>query len=81
MVVGFTTTYVISVNHHYIYEFYSRSWRCVVDTTLCGQACQRLVVGRWFSLGTPVSSTNKIDHHDITEIVLKVALLTIIITP
>jgi len=32
------------------------------------------VAGRWFSLGTPVSSTNKIDHHDITEILLKVAL-------
>jgi hypothetical protein len=31
----------------------------------------------WFSLGTPVSSTNKADHHDITEILLKVALTTI----
>jgi hypothetical protein len=28
----------------------------------------------WFS---PVSSTNKTDHHDITEILLKVALNTI----
>jgi hypothetical protein len=27
-----------------------------------------------FSLGTPVSSTNKTDRHDITEILLKVAL-------
>ena len=27
--------------------------------------------------GTPVSSTNKIDCHDITEILLKVALNTI----
>jgi hypothetical protein len=27
--------------------------------------------------GTPVSSTNKTDHHDITEILLKVALNTI----
>ena len=32
---------------------------------------------RWFSPGTPVSSTNKTDHHDITEILLKVALNTI----
>jgi hypothetical protein len=31
---------------------------------------------RWFSLGPLVSSTNKIDHHDITEILLKVALNT-----
>ena len=29
---------------------------------------------------TPVSSTNKTDRHDITEILLKVALNTIIIT-
>jgi hypothetical protein len=29
------------------------------------------------SLGTPVSSTNKTDRHDITEILLKVALNTI----
>jgi hypothetical protein len=33
--------------------------------------------GLWFSLGTQVSSTNKTDHHDITEILLKVALTTI----
>jgi hypothetical protein len=35
---------------------------------------------RWFSPGTPVSSSNKIDHHDITEILLKVALNTINLT-
>jgi hypothetical protein len=29
---------------------------------------------RWFSAGTPVSSTNKADGHDIAEILLKVAL-------
>jgi hypothetical protein len=33
--------------------------------------------GWWFFLGNPVSSTNKTDRHDITEIVLKVALSTI----
>jgi hypothetical protein len=31
----------------------------------------------WFSQGTLVSSTNKTDHHDITDIFLKVALTTI----
>ena len=36
--------------------------------------------GRWFSTGTPVFSTNKVDHHDTAEILLKVALNTIIIT-
>ena len=33
--------------------------------------------GRWFSPDPPVSSTNKTDLHDITEILLKVALNTI----
>jgi hypothetical protein len=36
-----------------------------------------LETGRRFSLGTPVSSTNKTDRRDITEILLKVALNTI----
>ena len=31
----------------------------------------------WFSLGSQVSSTNKTDRHDITEILLKVVLNTI----
>jgi hypothetical protein len=38
---------------------------------------QLLAIGLWFSPGTPVSSTNKTDLHDITEILLKVALSTI----
>jgi hypothetical protein len=33
--------------------------------------------GCWFSSGVPVSSTNKTDRHDMTEILLKVALNTI----
>ena len=40
------------------------------------KVCQWFVTGQWFSSGTPVSSTNKTDHHDITKI-LKVALNTI----
>jgi hypothetical protein len=36
-----------------------------------------LATGRWLSPGTPVSSINKTDCHDITEISLKVALNTI----
>ena len=64
MVVGFTTTYAIRA-------------RC---TTLCDKVCQWLATGRWFSPGPPgplVSSTKKTYHHDITEILLKVALNTI----
>jgi hypothetical protein len=41
------------------------------------KVCKRLATGRWFSSGTPVSSTNKTDSHDITEILLKVAFYTI----
>ena len=32
------------------------------------------MTGQWFTPGTPVSSTNKTDCHDITEILLTVAL-------
>jgi hypothetical protein len=38
---------------------------------------QLLAHGRWFSQGTPASSTTKTGRHDITEILLKVALSTI----
>jgi hypothetical protein len=41
---------------------------------------QGLAIGQWFSPGTAVSSTNKTDCHDITEILLKVALNTINLT-
>ena len=44
------------------------------------KVCQWLVAGRWFSPGSPVSSTNKTDYHDIIEILLKVALNTIALT-
>jgi hypothetical protein len=45
-----------------------------INTTLYDQVCQLLTTGWWFSPGTPVSSNNKTDSHDITEILLKVAL-------
>jgi hypothetical protein len=46
-------------------------------TTLCHKVCQWLATGWCFSSGPQVSSTNKTDRHDITEILLKVALSTI----
>jgi hypothetical protein len=58
-------------------EFESCSWRDVLDTTIYKNVCQWLVTDRWFSPGTPVSSTNKTDHHDIAEILWKMALSTI----
>ena len=52
--------------------------RRILDTTLCD--IRMLAAGRWFSPGTPISSTNKTDHHDIVEILLNVALITITLT-
>jgi hypothetical protein len=61
-----------------------RVWTCslrgVLDATLCDKVCQWLVTGWWFSRGTPVSCNNT-DPHDITEILLIVALNNIILTP
>jgi hypothetical protein len=55
----------------------SRSWRGVLDTTLCDKVCQWLTAGQWLSPGAPVSSTNKADRHDIAEILLREALNSI----
>ena len=52
----------------------------VHNTTLCDQVCQWLATVCCFFPYTPVSSTNKTDCHDITEILLKVALNTITIS-
>jgi hypothetical protein len=51
MVVGFIATYANSAFHHR---------RGVLDTTLSDKDCQELATGRWFSPGTPVSSTIKL---------------------
>jgi hypothetical protein len=45
----------------------TKGCREVLDTTW-DKVCQRLLAGWWFSLGTRVSSTNKTDCHDTTEI-------------
>ena len=52
--------------------------RDVLDTTLCDKVCQWLVEGQMFSAGSPISTTNKTDRNDITEILLKVAFNTMI---
>ena len=55
-------------------------WRGVLDKTLCDKVCQWHLTGRLFSLGTPVSPTNKTDRYNMTEILIKVALNTINLT-
>jgi len=44
---------------------------------LFDEICQWLATDRWFSPGPRVSSTKKTHHHDITVLLLKVALSTI----
>ena len=41
-----------------------RFGREVLNTTFCDKLCLWLVTGRWFSRGTPVSSTYKTDRYD-----------------
>ena len=59
-----------------------RSTGVVVKTILPGgvadivSTCSNYATGWWFSPGPPVSSTNKTDHLDITEILWKVMLNT-----
>jgi hypothetical protein len=50
---------------------------CTRLTAASDKVYQLLAHGRWFSLGTPASSTTKTGRHDIAEILLKVALNTI----
>jgi hypothetical protein len=69
--------YIMYLIQPYVTMFVSHRFRF----TVCDKVCQWLVTGRWFCPGTPLSSTNKTDRHDITEILLKAALNTINHTP
>ena len=46
----------------------------VYSTIFCDKVCQWLAPGQWFSPDTLLSSTKIADCHDITEILLNVAL-------
>ena len=81
IVVGFTTTYAISAYHHWSCEFESRSDEMYSIQHYVIKVWQWLAKGRWSFPGTPVSSSNKTDRHNIAEILLKVALNTTTLTP
>jgi hypothetical protein len=49
---------------------------CIQLAAASDKVYQLLAHGRWFSPGTPASSTTKTDRHDIAEILLKVVLNT-----
>ena len=54
---------------------------CTGLTAASDKVYQVLAQGRWFSPGTPASSTTKTGRHDIAEILLKVSLNTKIQIP
>jgi len=72
MIVGLATNYAISAYHHWCCEFESRSGRGVQHYLIKFVSDLRQVGG---FLG--VSSTNNADRHDVTELMLKVALNTV----
>ena len=49
---------------------------CTRLAVACDKVYQLLAHGRWFSPGTPASSTTKTGRHEIAEILLEVALNT-----
>ena len=61
---------------HYVIKFVSELWQIVGFLRVIGflHQLQLLAHFRWFSPGTPASSTTETGHHDIAEILLKVAL-------
>jgi hypothetical protein len=64
--------FAISNYRYGISKLFFSNYTLVMENQL-----QWLPTGQWFSPGFPVSSTNKTDRHDITKILLKVALSTI----
>ena len=57
--------------------FVNHKKECTRLTAASDKVYQLLAHGRWFSPGTPASSTTKTGRQDIAEILLKVALNTI----
>jgi hypothetical protein len=77
MVVGFTTTLpmepVLITTYTLWVQIQLR--RAVLDTTLCDKVCQWLAAGQWFSPGNHVSTTNKTDRQNISEMYIIALLL------
>jgi hypothetical protein len=61
----------VALKHQLIYKK-----GCTWLAAASDKVYQLLAHGRWFSLGTPASSTTKTGRHDIAEILLKMALNT-----
>ena len=74
MVVGFTTTYAIVPNTTKVVSSNPVHGEVKSIQLYLKKKCQWLATGLWFSPGTLFPPTSKTDRHDITDILLKVAL-------
>ena len=74
-VVGLTThTSLSPIRCGFAPRFVNYKKGCTRLAAASDKVYQLLAHGRWFSPGTPASSTTKTGRHDIAEILLKVAL-------
>jgi hypothetical protein len=71
-----TRTSLLPIRRWFTPGFVNYKKGCTRLAAASDKVYQLLVHGQWFSPGTPASSTTKIGHHDIAEILLKVALST-----
>jgi len=71
-----THTSLSSIRQGFTPGFVNDKKWCTRLTAASDKVYQLLAHGRWFSPGTPASSTTKTGRHDIAEILLKVALIT-----
>jgi len=76
-VVRFITSHAISAYHHKRFKFESHSSEEYSIQYYVIKFVSDLRQDRLYSLGTPASSTNKTDCHNMTEILLKVVLNTL----
>jgi hypothetical protein len=72
-----THTSLSSIRRGFVPGFVNYEKGCTRLAVASDKVYQLLADGRWFSQGTPASSTTKTGRHDIAEILLKVALNTI----
>ena len=71
-----THTSLSPIWHGFAPNFVNYKKGCTLLAATSDKVYQLLAHGRWFSPGTPASSTTKTGRHDIAEILLKVALNT-----
>jgi hypothetical protein len=69
-----THTRLSPIRRGFAHGFVNYKKGCIRLAAASDKVYQLLAHGRWFSPGTPASSTTKTGRHDIAEILLKVAL-------